>query len=168
METAGLKTECFTSAEVSLDACNLVPEGYLLLQVRIPILSGPHLQAELTRRKTGLPVRKNAARAFISRRDRHPCLNRAAKRATRAIYQHHHRPILRAASRYRDSLASNAAKRAVTLCEISRMARRHKSHSISGIAKLSSTVLSIFRMDKMVFDSSQVNHYGTHPNGRTH
>ncbi len=56
METAGLKTECFASAEAFLDVCTQEREGCLLLDVRMPGLSGPRLQAELARRKVGLPV----------------------------------------------------------------------------------------------------------------
>lgn len=56
METAGLKTECFASAEAFLAACDQEQEGCLLLDVRMPGLSGPQLQVELARRKIGLPV----------------------------------------------------------------------------------------------------------------
>ena len=56
METAGLKAECFASAEAFLDACDHDQEGCLLLDVRMPGLSGPQLHVELARRKIGLPV----------------------------------------------------------------------------------------------------------------
>ena len=56
METAGLKAECFASAEAFLDACNQERAGCLLLDVRMPGLSGPQLQVELARRKISLPV----------------------------------------------------------------------------------------------------------------
>lgn len=56
METAGLKAECFASAEAFLDSCGHDQEGCLLLDVRMPGLSGPQLQVELARRKIGLPV----------------------------------------------------------------------------------------------------------------
>jgi len=56
METAGLKAECFASAEAFLDACGPEREGCLLLDVRMPGLSGPQLQAELARRNIALPV----------------------------------------------------------------------------------------------------------------
>jgi two-component system, LuxR family, response regulator FixJ len=56
METAGLKAECFASAEAFLDACDHDQEGCLLLDVRMPGLSGLQLQVELARRKIGLPV----------------------------------------------------------------------------------------------------------------
>ena len=56
METAGLVAECFASAEAFLDACNPEREGCILLDVRMPGLSGPQLQAELVRREIRLPV----------------------------------------------------------------------------------------------------------------
>ena len=56
MATAGLKAESFDSAEAFLDACDPEREGCLLLDVRMPGLSGPQLQTELARRGIGLPV----------------------------------------------------------------------------------------------------------------
>jgi len=56
LETAGLRLECFASAEAFLKVCATDREGCLLLDVRMPGMSGPELQAELARRNIRLPI----------------------------------------------------------------------------------------------------------------
>ena len=56
LETANIKSDSFTSAEDFLMACGDQPDGCLLLDVRMPGMSGPQLQDELTRRKITLPI----------------------------------------------------------------------------------------------------------------
>jgi len=56
METTQLKADCFASAEEFLSVCGPHQEGCLLLDVRMPGMSGPDLQEELTRRKVRLPI----------------------------------------------------------------------------------------------------------------
>ncbi len=56
LETARIKSECFASAEEFLRICGPHQEGCLLLDVRMPGMSGPELQEELTRRKVWLPI----------------------------------------------------------------------------------------------------------------
>lgn len=56
LETAGLRTEAFASAEEFLAACNAERHGCLVLDVRMPGKSGPELQEELARRGIGLPI----------------------------------------------------------------------------------------------------------------
>lgn len=56
METAQLKAECFASAEEFLSVCGPHQEGCLLLDVRMPGMSGPNLQEELARRNMRLPI----------------------------------------------------------------------------------------------------------------
>jgi FixJ family two-component response regulator len=56
LETAHLPTRCYASAEDFLNACGASPEGCLLLDVRMPGMSGPELQAELIRRRISLPI----------------------------------------------------------------------------------------------------------------
>lgn len=54
--TAGLKVECFPSAKDFLDAFGPDRRGCLLLDVRMPGMSGPELQRELVRRGLRLPI----------------------------------------------------------------------------------------------------------------
>lgn len=56
LETANLRSECFACAEDFLAACGSHPAGCLLLDVSMPGMSGPQLQAELARRGIDLPV----------------------------------------------------------------------------------------------------------------
>lgn len=56
METAQLKADCFASAEEFLNVCGPHQEGCLLLDVRMPGMSGPDLQEELARRNVRLPI----------------------------------------------------------------------------------------------------------------
>ena len=56
LQTALMKTECYSSAEDFLGACGPHPEGCVLLDVRMPGMSGPEVHREMARRKLGLPV----------------------------------------------------------------------------------------------------------------
>jgi FixJ family two-component response regulator len=56
LATADLKSACFSSADEFLAACGSQPQGCLILDVRMPGMSGPELQDELTRRKIDLPI----------------------------------------------------------------------------------------------------------------
>ncbi len=56
LETANLKSMCFASADDFLAACGPNPDGCLVLDVRMPGLSGPQLQDELSLRKISLPI----------------------------------------------------------------------------------------------------------------
>ncbi|MDD5174953.1 MAG: response regulator [Sterolibacterium sp.] len=56
METTRLKADCFASAEEFLSVCGPHQEGCLLLDVRMPGMSGPDLQEELARRNVRLPI----------------------------------------------------------------------------------------------------------------
>jgi two-component system response regulator FixJ len=56
LESADLKSACFASADSFLAACGPHPDGCLILDVRMPGLSGPQLQDELIRRKIDLPI----------------------------------------------------------------------------------------------------------------
>jgi FixJ family two-component response regulator len=56
LRTAQVKTECFSSAEAFLEALNAEQIGCLVLDVRMPGLSGPQLQMELARRRVRLPI----------------------------------------------------------------------------------------------------------------
>jgi two-component system response regulator FixJ len=57
LETADLKSACFASADDFLAVCEgPYPEGCLILDVRMPGLSGLQLQDELIRRKITLPI----------------------------------------------------------------------------------------------------------------
>lgn len=56
LETTNLSAECFASAEDFLKVCNPNMQGCLLLDVRMPGMSGPELQEELARRDVRLPI----------------------------------------------------------------------------------------------------------------
>lgn len=56
LHTAQVKTECFSSAEAFLEALDSEQTGCLVLDVRMPGLSGPQLQSELARRRIRLPI----------------------------------------------------------------------------------------------------------------
>ena len=56
LDTAHLKSRCFASAEAFLEACSPDLAGCLLLDVRMPGMSGPALQMELVRRGVCLPI----------------------------------------------------------------------------------------------------------------
>jgi FixJ family two-component response regulator len=56
LATADLKSACFANADDFLAACGSQPEGCLILDVRMPGMSGPELQDELIRRKFDLPI----------------------------------------------------------------------------------------------------------------
>ena len=56
LASADLKSACFASADDFLAACGPHPDGCLILDVRMPGLSGPQLQDELIRRKIDLPI----------------------------------------------------------------------------------------------------------------
>lgn len=55
-ETTGLRVECFDSAQGFLDAYRPEQPGCLVLDVRMPGMSGPQLQEELARRGSPLPI----------------------------------------------------------------------------------------------------------------
>jgi FixJ family two-component response regulator len=56
LETALIRSQCHVSAEAFLDACRPQQEGCILLDVRMPGMSGTELQAELARRHIDLPI----------------------------------------------------------------------------------------------------------------
>lgn len=56
LKSAGLNVVCYDSAERFLDAYNAELNGCLLLDVRMPGMSGLELQRELNRRNSLLPV----------------------------------------------------------------------------------------------------------------
>jgi len=56
LETAGLRSECFANADNFLANCGPNPAGCLILDVRIPGLSGPQLQDELIHHQITLPI----------------------------------------------------------------------------------------------------------------
>jgi FixJ family two-component response regulator len=56
LETVDLKAACFANAKDFLAACGPHPVGCLILDVRMPGLSGLQLQDELIRRKIELPI----------------------------------------------------------------------------------------------------------------
>ncbi len=56
LETVSLQSACFANAHDFLAACGPHPEGCLILDVRMPGLSGLQLQDELIRRKIDLPI----------------------------------------------------------------------------------------------------------------
>ena len=56
LETARLKAQVFATAEDFLSICGPHQAGCLLLDVRMPGMSGPALQAELMRRQVRLPI----------------------------------------------------------------------------------------------------------------
>jgi two-component system response regulator FixJ len=56
LATANLPSECFASGEEFLSVCDSKREGCLLLDVRMPGMSGTELQQELARRQIHLPI----------------------------------------------------------------------------------------------------------------
>jgi len=56
LETAGLSAKTYASAHEFLDALDPAQPGCLLLDVRMPQMSGPELQDELNRRGSLLPI----------------------------------------------------------------------------------------------------------------
>lgn len=56
LQTANLNSQCFASAQDFLSVCGPHQEGCLLLDVRMPGMSGPDLQKELARRNVLLPI----------------------------------------------------------------------------------------------------------------
>lgn len=56
LETAQLKTECFALAEDFLSTYVPQRQGCLLLDVRMPGMSGPDVQREMLRHKVRLPI----------------------------------------------------------------------------------------------------------------
>jgi FixJ family two-component response regulator len=56
LETVNLKSACFANAAEFLAACGANPDGCLILDVRMPGLSGLQLQDELIRRNINLPI----------------------------------------------------------------------------------------------------------------
>jgi two-component system response regulator FixJ len=55
-ETAQIPVECFASAEAFLAVVDQERGGCLLIDVRMPGMSGPQLQEELARRGVSLPI----------------------------------------------------------------------------------------------------------------
>lgn len=55
-ESAGLRAECFDSAEAFLTAYRTQQPGCLVLDVRMPHMSGPQLHEELARHGDPLPI----------------------------------------------------------------------------------------------------------------
>jgi len=56
LDTAGLAVETYDGAAAFLAVCSPGRAGCLILDVRMPDMSGPELQAELTRRGIDLPI----------------------------------------------------------------------------------------------------------------
>jgi RNA polymerase sigma factor (sigma-70 family) len=56
LDTAGLKVRTYDGASAFLAACAPDHAGCLILDVRMPEMTGPELQAELTRRGIDLPI----------------------------------------------------------------------------------------------------------------
>jgi RNA polymerase sigma factor (sigma-70 family) len=56
LDTAGLAVETYDGAAAFLAACSPARAGCLILDVRMPEMSGPELQAELIRRGVDLPI----------------------------------------------------------------------------------------------------------------
>lgn len=56
LETDNLKSSCFASADAFLAACGPNPDGCLILDVRMPGMSGLQLQDELALRRINLPI----------------------------------------------------------------------------------------------------------------
>ena len=56
METEQLQSACFASADAFLAACSPNPAGCLILDVRMPGMSGLQLQDELALRNINLPI----------------------------------------------------------------------------------------------------------------
>lgn len=66
LETAHLSSRCFASAEAFLAACSPDLAGCILLDVRMPGMNGPALQAELVRRGVRLPITFMTAHGDLS------------------------------------------------------------------------------------------------------
>lgn len=56
LEVRGLKAMAYPDAESFLDACDVTTSGCLVLDLRMPGMSGSQLQSELTRRGIDLPI----------------------------------------------------------------------------------------------------------------
>jgi FixJ family two-component response regulator len=56
LDTAGLAVETYDGAAAFLAACSAPRAGCLILDVRMPEMTGPELQAELKRRGIDLPI----------------------------------------------------------------------------------------------------------------
>jgi len=56
LDTAGLAVETYDGAAAFLAACSGLRTGCLILDVRMPEMTGPELQAELKRRGIDLPI----------------------------------------------------------------------------------------------------------------
>ena len=56
LETVNLKSACFASADAFLASCGPNPQGCLILDVRMPGMSGLQLQDELALRQISLPI----------------------------------------------------------------------------------------------------------------
>ena len=56
LDSVGLESECYDSAVAFLDAWNAEHSGCLLLDIRMPSMSGLDLQARLTERRAALPI----------------------------------------------------------------------------------------------------------------
>ena len=56
LRSFGLEVEAFSSAEAFLGSESLVRTACLILDVAMPGMTGPELQQELLRRKSGIPI----------------------------------------------------------------------------------------------------------------
>ena len=56
LETVNLKSACFANADAFLAGCGPNPQGCLILDVRMPGMSGLQLQEEMARRQIQLPI----------------------------------------------------------------------------------------------------------------
>jgi FixJ family two-component response regulator len=56
IQSVGLRVETYATAQEFLDACRGAPSGCLLLDIRMPGMSGLELQADLKRREIDIPV----------------------------------------------------------------------------------------------------------------
>lgn len=74
LEIEGLPTRAFVSAEAFLDAVALGDKGCLILDLRLPGMTGSELCAELARRKLSLPT------LFLSGHGWSPCRDETAGR----------------------------------------------------------------------------------------
>jgi two-component system response regulator FixJ len=66
IQSVSLPARSFNSARAFLDACDPEPHGCLLLDMRMPVMDGLQLQAELTQRKIELPIIFVSAYADVS------------------------------------------------------------------------------------------------------